>query len=192
MAKAAQIYEEIMSWNQKYTTSSLEELEDFLREKRLAFMKDLMSAGLDIRAKMLTKKRPRCPSCGSFTTYEGIRIRCIKTLEGMAKVKRPYYSCRSCGKWISPLDEHLRLNRCSCSERIRKALIALTNDARLSFQKTTELLEELTGIWISPATAYRLTREAQQLGLKREREISKTREGGLETLPRKRRTKRSC
>jgi len=154
LAEAARIYDAIMLWNQEHAEGSLEELESFLREKRLALMSHLLTNVLQLRAEKLAEKPHPCPSCDVPMAREAPRARYVQTLEGEAKLKRGYYSCRTCSKWISPLDRHLGLDRSAWSRSIQKGITALA--VGLPVRRAASIFQDLTGIWISPSTVYRL------------------------------------
>lgn len=155
LTEAARIYDEMVSWNEENTEGSVEELESFLQEKRLALTKHLLRDALELRTQKQALDPPTCPCCGLKMSYEETRARSIETLEGGVKIKRPYYSCRTCGEWIYPLDRSLGLSRSSWSGGIQKGIAAL--GVSLPFQKAAEVFRDLTGVWISSPTVYRIT-----------------------------------
>jgi len=169
LAEAARIYDEMVRWNEENTEGSVEELESFLREKRLALTRHLLRDALELRTQKQSLDSPTCPSCGLKMTYEETRARSIETLEGGVKIKRPYYSCRACGEWIYPLDKSLGLSRSSWSGGIQKGITAL--GVSLPFQKAAEVFGDLTGVWISSPTAYRITQgKGERLRSEQEKE----------------------
>ena len=154
LGDAARMYDETMLWNQKHAEGSLEELESFLREKRLALMSHLLRDVLELRAEKLAEAPHPCPSCGVPMASEAPRARYVQTLEGESKFQRAYYSCRTCSEWISPLDRHLGLDRSAWSRSIQKGITALSSS--LPVRRAASIFQDLTGIWISPSTVYRL------------------------------------
>ncbi|MCL0069974.1 hypothetical protein M1O56_04125 [Dehalococcoidia bacterium] len=154
LAEAARMYDEIMLWNEEHAEGSLEELESFLREKRLALMSHLLTNVLELRAEKLAEEPHPSPSCGVLMASEALRARYAQTLEGEARFQRAYYSCRTCSEWISPLDRHLGLDRSAWSRSIQEGITALR--ISLPVRRAANIFQDLTGIWISPSTVYRL------------------------------------
>ncbi len=154
LADAGRTYDEIMLWNEEHAEGSLEDLESFLREKRLSLMSHLLKNVLQLRAQKLAEEPHPCPSCGVPMASEAPRARYVQTLEGEAKFQRAYYSCRSCSKWILSLDRHLGLDRSAWSRGIQKGITALS--VSLPVRRAANIFQDLTGIWISPSTVYRL------------------------------------
>lgn len=183
LAKAAQIYDEAMEWNEKHLDGTLEDVEAFLKGKRRSLMSDLLSDMLEERVRKVSEMAPLCPSCSRPMKNEGMRQRKVETLEGDLKLYRPYYTCRACHEGLSPVDNYLGLGSSSWSEGIHKGITSLA--ATLPFKRAAELFQELTGVWISPVTTHRLAhKEGKAFKLHQEKEAEDVWPQGSQEFPR--------
>jgi len=105
----------------------------------------------------------RCSCCGGKTQYKYDCSKTIWTLCGQITVKRRYYYCCHCHYGESPLDEKLGLDASHLSGTVRR-LISLIG-AEVPFEKTQELIYEVSGLYLSKSTARRVTEEVgRELG----------------------------
>lgn len=99
-----------------------------------------------------------CP-CGGRARYAGRREKQFTTVLGPMRLQRAYYHCPDCGEGFCPRDRELGLEDRSLSP----ALVRMVGAAGslLSFQESSELLDELAGVEVG---AKQVERCAESLG----------------------------
>lgn len=97
--------------------------------------------------------------CGQIARYQGRREKEYSTTVGSLKLQRAYYHCPNCGKGFFPRDKALGLDEGSSSPGLKRMIA--TTAALVSFQETTQLLQELASIKVE---AKQVERIAEKLG----------------------------
>ena len=99
-----------------------------------------------------------CP-CGGRARYAGRREKQFTTVLGPMRLQRAYYHCPDCGAGFCPRDRELGLEDRSLSP----ALVRMVGAAAsiLSFQESSQLLDELAGVEVG---AKQVERCAESLG----------------------------
>ena len=102
--------------------------------------------------------RHRCP-CGGTARYAGRRAKRFVTVLGPMRLERAYYHCGDCGHGFCPRDRALGLEGSSLSPALMRMVGAVA--AMVSFQESSQLLEELAGVEVG---AKQVQRSVQALG----------------------------
>ena len=98
-------------------------------------------------------------SCGGTARYAGRRTKQFLTVLGPLRLERAYYHCGDCGHDFCPRDRALGLEGSSLSPALMRMVGAVA--AMVSFQESSQLLEELAGVDVG---AKQVQRSAQALG----------------------------
>jgi hypothetical protein len=98
---------------------------------------------------------PTCPKCGSAMESGGRHGKDVVSLAGSCTVQRSYYSCSTgCGEHAVPLDVLLGIESTSYTPALRAGVSALAAEG--SFEWSSEVLLQLSGIGISPKQIQRI------------------------------------
>lgn len=100
-----------------------------------------------------------CPHCGETAEYRGRREKTILTAVGEMTLTRAYYHCQYCGLGLFPRDEALGISDGALSPFLVRSIGTVAS--MVSFQESTQLLEELAGLTIDPK---QVERTAERLG----------------------------
>jgi len=98
-------------------------------------------------------------ACGHQARYAGRRRKRFESVLGELELERAYYHCADCGRGFYPRDRQLGLEKFSLSPGVTR--MAATVAALVSFQESSQLLEELAGVKLG---AKRVERTAEALG----------------------------
>jgi len=103
----------------------------------------------------ITDTAPICPECATQKPMEdlGVRSKNIVSLLGEGTITRKYYGC-GCGKHILPKDVLLDISGTSYTPGVRRVVSQLA--ACDSFERSSETLEEVCGIYVSGKDAERI------------------------------------
>lgn len=105
-------------------------------------------------------KSSRPCSCGRKAKFMGYRERGVGTLYGVVAVARAYYYCRHCHSGVAPWDATQGLDERLWTPHVKALVVQLA--ARLPYQESVELLEELLGLRIEDSSAEEVTIEVGQ------------------------------
>jgi hypothetical protein len=116
---------------------------------------DLLTAVVETATRALdpgvATVRQRCPGCGRRVRVDSWRPRQVRTVCGPITLRRPWYTCRPCGRGFSPLDATLALPpRARLSETLSGWLVRL--GATTTFREAAALLVDLTGLEVAADT----------------------------------------
>ncbi|MCY3777441.1 MAG: ISKra4 family transposase [Candidatus Aminicenantes bacterium] len=98
-------------------------------------------------------------SCGGTARYAGRRTKRFATALGPMRLGRAYFHCGECGHGFCPRDRALGLEGSSLSPALMRMVGAVAS--LVSFQESSQLLEELAGVDVG---AKQVQRSAQALG----------------------------
>ena len=98
-------------------------------------------------------------SCGGSARYAGRRTKQFVTVLGPMRLARAYYHCGDCGHGFCPRDRALGLEGSSLSPALMRMVGAVAS--MVSFQESSQLLEELAGVDVGTK---QVQRSAQALG----------------------------
>ena len=100
---------------------------------------------------------PECPACGAMMKNLGPRGKNIVSLLGEGTFSRNYYGCR-CGSHSLPKDELLDIVGTSFTPGVRRVVSQLA--ACDSFERSSETLEDVCGIYVSGKNTERIAEAA--------------------------------
>lgn len=134
---------------------SLATLEQGVLQAVRAALPDLLRAVLELnqrgRQAPTAYWRQPCPQCRQRVGVDRWRSRTVQSVCGAVTWTRPWHHCRACGHGFSPVDQCLAVSpRHRLSSGLHTWVVEL--GASTSFQEAAELLEELTGLAVSPET----------------------------------------
>ena len=98
-------------------------------------------------------------SCGGSARYAGRRTKQFVTVLGPMRLARAYYHCGDCSHGFCPRDRALGLEGSSLSPALMRMVGAVAS--MVSFQESSQLLEELAGVDVGTK---QVQRSAQALG----------------------------
>jgi hypothetical protein len=100
-----------------------------------------------------------CPHCGRTAEFHSHRLHTSFSLVGAVRYRRAYYLCRCCSKGLFPFDRQAGLTTRDLTPALER-VASLAGAVADSFEKGTELLEEMGGIRVSESTIERTTEDA--------------------------------
>lgn len=99
--------------------------------------------------------RVKC-ECGGIPQYKGRHKRTLHTWVGAVTVERGYFYCKECRTGRYPLDEALGIPGGEhFSDGVQQGVCLL--GVQMPFERTSQAMETLTGICVSPREAERMT-----------------------------------
>jgi hypothetical protein len=101
----------------------------------------------------------QCPHCGGTALYHGRRPRMVVTAVGTMELSRAYYYDPVCHQGFFPRDQDLRFDQSSYSPHVVRSIGSVASV--VSFQESSVMLEELSGLAIG---AKQVERVAESLG----------------------------
>ena len=99
-----------------------------------------------------------CPECDYAAAYHGDARRTLVSLFGTLRYRRAYYYCRRCGQGRCPFDQHAAIPEHNVTPAVER-LASLAGGVSPSFEKGSDLLEEMSGVRLSEATTQRTTED---------------------------------
>ena len=99
-----------------------------------------------------------CPDCDRAAAYHADVDRTLVSLFGPITFRRAYYYCRRCGKGQCPFDHHAGIPSHQLTPAVER-LTSLAGGVSPSFEKGSELLEEMSGVRLSESTVERTTED---------------------------------
>lgn len=102
-----------------------------------------------------------CPHCGGTAEFHSHRWHTSFSLVGAIRYRRAYYLCRACGQGLFPFDRDAGLTTRDLTPALER-VASLAGSVADSFEKGSELLEEMAGVRVSESTVERTTEEAGQ------------------------------
>ena len=123
---------------------TLMEMSDLLTRTRQRFLGDWLGVLIQEKyAGLLDQEYAPCPSCGKMRKKRLDSGKELVTMQGSAKIRRPWFYCSDCSLGYSPLDEVLQVSRKKHQFDIQKRSVKLAAD--VTFDRGGELFEDLTG-----------------------------------------------
>jgi hypothetical protein len=99
-----------------------------------------------------------CPHCDRSAAYHDDLNRTLVSLFGPIRYERAYYYCRRCGKGQIPFDTQVGIPDHNITPAVER-LSSLAGGVSPSFEKGSELLEEMSGVHLSESTVERITED---------------------------------
>ncbi len=150
--------EKEFSWLTQIDGLDFEALESAVRQTVMAVAARLIEKHINSDHSDDVGSRHPC-SCGQMARYQGRREKGYSSTVGPLKLQRAYYHCCNCAKGFFPRDKALGLDEGYCSPGLKRMIA--TTAALVSFQETSQLLEELASIKVD---AKQVERTAERIG----------------------------
>jgi hypothetical protein len=99
-----------------------------------------------------------CPHCDYAAAYHGQRCHTLVGLCGDLACSRAYYYCRRCGQGFCPFDRQAGIGAHRLTAAVEQ-LATLAGAVGDSFDKASQLLEEMAGVRLSESTVERTTED---------------------------------
>jgi hypothetical protein len=103
-----------------------------------------------------------CPHCQQAAGYHRDSDRDVVSLVGPLRYRRAYYYCRGCGKGLAPFDQQAGITSRHLTPAVER-LATLAGVVADSFERGTDLLQEMGGIRLSEST---VQRTAEDVGVR--------------------------
>ena len=123
---------------------TLMEMSELLTRTRQKFLGEWLGVLIEEKyAELLDQEYAPCPACGRMRKKRLDSGKELVSMQGSAKIQRPWFYCEDCSLGYSPLDEVLQISRKKHQFDIQKKSIKLA--AEVTFNRGGELFEDLTG-----------------------------------------------
>jgi hypothetical protein len=99
-----------------------------------------------------------CPGCDRAAAYHDHAERTLVSLLGPITYRRAYYYCRRCGKGRCPFDQQAGIPEHHLTPAAER-LTSLAGGVSASFEKGSELLQEMSGLRVAESTVERTTED---------------------------------
>jgi hypothetical protein len=99
-----------------------------------------------------------CPHCDCSAAYHANPKRTLVSLFGPIRYQRAYYYCRRCGNGQFPFDTQVGIPDHNVTPAVER-LGSLAGGVSPSFERGSDLLEEMSGVYLSESTIQRLTED---------------------------------
>jgi hypothetical protein len=136
----------------------LEALETAVRQRVLSLAGSFLERWLNRDTSDYAGPHLACP-CRAEARYAGRRKKRFRSALGDLQLERAYYHCPRCGRGFCPRDRQLGLENTSVSPAVTRMTASAA--ALVSFQESSELLNELAGVAVD---AKQVERTAEALG----------------------------
>jgi hypothetical protein len=123
---------------------TLMEMSELLTRTRQKFLGEWLGVLIQEKyAELLDQEYAPCPACGRMRKKRLDSGKELVSMQGSAKIQRPWFYCEDCSLGYCPLDEVLQVSRKKHQFDIQKKSIKLA--AEVTFNRGGELFEDLTG-----------------------------------------------
>lgn len=102
LAKAEQLIDEYLSWEESHPRPELTQIEDIALKLRKELGKEIAQMALEDQAMRRPVPGPKCPECGQEMHYKGEKGEQVESRVGGLGLERGYYYCSACQKGIFP------------------------------------------------------------------------------------------
>jgi len=162
----AYLPEVIAAYEGDLEVKSLSEMEQGLKAVMQEVGGEALGQWLAAQAPRYPAQEVRCPHCGGQAHYVRWREAMSITLLGRVRYRRPYYECAGCQRGHCPLDDALEIAPGQMSEEVRQ--VAAVLGANLSFARSSELLQRVAHLTLSPNSIRTATQQMGQRVLDQE------------------------
>jgi len=164
VAALDELAESLAAWCQDGRDATLEQHETAVLELVRGVLPLLLRAAVEVATSgldpRLLRARAACPRCERKSLPHHLRPRQVLTQCGPVTLEVPWYSCGPCGQGWSVTETTLRVaSRERLSAGVRAWLVRL--GATTDYREAAELLDELTGLGVSPES---IRRECVRVG----------------------------
>ncbi len=140
--------DKLLAVSAKNTHPTLMELSELFNQTRQELLGSCFESLIEHKYEdLLTMDYCQCPDCGKRCKCRRQAPKKIITMHGSVKLNRPWFYCTGCLSGFSPLDTALELSSRKYQFDIQKKAVNLAAD--VTFQRTSDIFEDLTGIAIS-------------------------------------------
>ncbi len=101
-AKAEEVIDELMRWQEGSDAPTLTEIEDVVLRLRKELGQEMGEAVLSMQEGNRPASGPICPRCGREMRYKGQKTDRVESRVGELKAERGYYHCSRCEEGIFP------------------------------------------------------------------------------------------
>jgi len=102
LAKASQIIDEYLAWEEKNPRPDLMQIEDIALKLRKEFGQEIAQLAIENLEARTPAPGPRCAKCGKEMRYKGKKRTDVESRTGRLKVDRGYYYCPGCKESLFP------------------------------------------------------------------------------------------
>jgi hypothetical protein len=101
-AKADQLIERYLAWEEDHPQPNLTEIEDLILQLRKELGQEMAQLLLEEQAARAPVPGPACPHCGKEMRSKGQKGNTVESRVGQVDVERGYYYCPECGAGLFP------------------------------------------------------------------------------------------
>lgn len=101
-AKAEQVIEELLEWEESNPKPNLTEIEDIILKLRKELGKEMAQMVLEEQETRTLAPGPICPVCRQEMRYKGQKENHIESRVGALELERGYYHCPACKESVFP------------------------------------------------------------------------------------------
>lgn len=101
-AKAEQVIEELLEWEESNPKPNLTEIEEIILKLRKELGKEMAQMVLEEQEARAPAPGPRCPKCGEEMRYKGQKENHVESRVGALELERGYYRCPVCKESVFP------------------------------------------------------------------------------------------
>ena len=101
--EALGLYDQLAAWRREHPQATFDELAAHVQVERKKLMGQILE---ELAVQEIEKEQWQeqiCPECGGKLENKGMREKRVVHSEGEARLERPYYYCKPCGRGFSPL-----------------------------------------------------------------------------------------
>jgi hypothetical protein len=102
LAKAEELIDELLAWDEETEEPTLTEIEDVVLRLRKELGAEMAEAVISLQEGNRPVPGPACPKCGGEMHYKGQKANGVECRAGALKTERGYYHCPGCGEGLFP------------------------------------------------------------------------------------------
>jgi hypothetical protein len=102
LAKAEQLIEEYLVWEESHPRPDLTQIEDIALKLRKELGKEIAQMALEDQVARTPVPGPNCPQCGQEMHYKGEKGNQVESRVGELALERGYYYCPTCQAGLFP------------------------------------------------------------------------------------------
>jgi hypothetical protein len=102
LAKAEQLIDELMAWDDETEKPTLTDIEDVVLRLRKELGEAMAVEAITMQEGNRPVPGPACPQCGKEMRYKGQKRNSVESRVGSLGLERGYYHCPECGRGSFP------------------------------------------------------------------------------------------
>jgi len=102
LAKAEELIDELLAWDQEKEKPTLTEIEDVVLRLRKELGEEMAEVVISLQERNRLVPGPACPKCGGEMRYKGQKANGVECRAGTLQAERGYYHCPECGEGFFP------------------------------------------------------------------------------------------